>query len=128
MNLTELLLLTDENIDPSVVDFLRQKGFDVMDIKEMNWRGKLDIDILKEAHKQNRVVVTHDDDFGKLVFRSKIPFSGILYLRPGHFFPERTVQALERLLTLPQLDCITPFILVIEDKITHIKIRLRNSI
>lgn len=32
------------------------------------------------------------------------------------------------LLALPQLDCIPPFILVVEDKITHIKIRLRNSV
>lgn len=128
MNLTEFQLLTDENIDPSVVEFLRQTGFDVLDIKEMGWRGRLDIDILKEAHKQNRVVVTHDDDFGKLVFRSKISFTGILYLRPGHFFPVKTVQALKRLFVQAELDCIPPFILVIEDKTTHIKIRLRNSV
>jgi predicted nuclease of predicted toxin-antitoxin system len=128
MKFTEFKLLTDENIDPLVVEFLRQKGFDVWDIKEMSWRGRLDIDILKEAHKQKRVVVTHDEDFGKLVFRSKIVFTGILYFRPGHFYPEKTIIALQRLFEQVEMECTPPFILVVEDKTTHIKIRLRNLV
>jgi predicted nuclease of predicted toxin-antitoxin system len=46
MKLKELHLLTDENIDPAVLGFLRQEGFDVVDIKEMGWQGKRDIEIL----------------------------------------------------------------------------------
>ena len=34
MNLHEFKLLTDENIDNEVLIFLRDKGFDVFDIKE----------------------------------------------------------------------------------------------
>jgi predicted nuclease of predicted toxin-antitoxin system len=126
MKLKELHLLTDENIDPAVLGFLRQEGFDVVDIKEMGWQGKRDIEILEEAHKQQRVVVTQDDDFGKLVFSVKMPFTGIIYLRPGHFFPERTIQAFKTVFLQETLDYIPPFILVIDDKSTHIKIRLRN--
>ena len=93
MKIKDLHLLTDENIDPVVLSFLRQEGLNVVDIKEMGWQGKKDIEILIEAHKQQRVVVTQDDDFGKLVFSVKMPFNGIIYLRPGHFFPERTIKA-----------------------------------
>lgn len=126
MKIKDLRLLTDENIDPAVLSFLRQEGFDVADIKEMGWQGRKDIEILVEAHKQQRVVVTQDDDFGKLVFSVKIPFTGIIYLRPGHFFPERTIKAFKTVFLQEVLDYIPPFILVVDDKSTHIKIRLRN--
>lgn len=34
MKLNDFPLLTDENIDPNVVAYLRQRKFDVFDIKE----------------------------------------------------------------------------------------------
>jgi predicted nuclease of predicted toxin-antitoxin system len=95
-------------------------------IPEMGWQGRRDIDILIQATIQNRVVVTQDDDFGKIVFTTSTAFIGIIYLRPGHFFPERTIAALQNLLTHDELDYSIPFILVVEDKISYIKIRLRN--
>ena len=39
MKLLEIKLLTDENISPKVVTFLRQSGFDVIDTKEQQWFG-----------------------------------------------------------------------------------------
>jgi predicted nuclease of predicted toxin-antitoxin system len=126
MRLTEFKLLADENIEPQVVAFLRSQEFDVTYIPEMGWQGRRDIDILIEATIQNRVVITQDDDFGKIVFTTSTPFIGIIYLRPGHFFPERTIAALQNLLTHDELDYSIPFILVVEDKISYIKIRLRN--
>ena len=126
MKLAKFQLLADENIEPQVVAFLRSKQFDVAYIREMGWQGRRDVDILAEATAQNRVVVTHDDDFGKIVFTTSTPFIGIIYLRPGHFFPERTIMALQNLLTHNELDYSIPFILVVEDKIKYIKIRLRN--
>lgn len=126
MKLSEFQLLADENIEPQVVAFLRSQKFDVTYIPEMGWQGRQDIDILVKATEQNRVVITQDDDFGKIVFTTSTPFIGIIYLRPGHFFPERTIIALQNLLTHNELDYSIPFILVVEDKTTYIKIRLRN--
>jgi len=40
MKLRTLKILTDENISPKVVSFLRQDGFDVLDTKEQQWYGK----------------------------------------------------------------------------------------
>ncbi len=126
MKLSEFRLLADENIEPQVVAFLRSQQFDVTYIPEMGWRGRQDIDILVEATAQNRVVITQDDDFGKIVFTTSTPFIGIIYLRPGHFFAERTIISLQSLFTHNELDYSIPFILVVEDKITYTKIRLRN--
>jgi predicted nuclease of predicted toxin-antitoxin system len=126
MKLTEFKLLADENIEPQVVEFLRSQGFNVTYVPELGWQGRQDIDILTEATDQNRVVITQDDDFGKIIFTTSTPFVGIIYLRPGHFFPERTIASLQNLLSHNELDYSIPFILVVEDKINYIKIRLRN--
>jgi predicted nuclease of predicted toxin-antitoxin system len=126
MKLNEFKLLADENMEPQVVAFLRSEKFDVTYIPEMGWQGRRDIEILAEATNQNRVVVTQDDDFGKIIFTTSTPFVGIIYLRPGHFFPERTIASLQNLLSHNELDYSIPFILVVEDKINYIKIRLRN--
>ena len=35
-------ILTDENVSPKVVSYLRKKGLDVIDTKEEKWHGKED--------------------------------------------------------------------------------------
>jgi predicted nuclease of predicted toxin-antitoxin system len=37
-----LKILTDENISPRVVSFLRGKGLDVINVKEQGWQGSAD--------------------------------------------------------------------------------------
>lgn len=44
MNILGYRLLTDENIHPEVVKYLRFKGFDVFDTKEEGLRGKKDME------------------------------------------------------------------------------------
>ena len=43
MTLRDYGLLTDENIDPAVVNFFRAENFDVLDVKESGWFGKTDM-------------------------------------------------------------------------------------
>lgn len=59
-------LLTDENIDPDVVAGLRRLGFDVLDVVESGRAGVGDVELLRWAVSQGRVIVTHDADFGTL--------------------------------------------------------------
>ena len=37
MKLLDVKILTDENISPKVVSFLRNVGLDVLDVKEQHW-------------------------------------------------------------------------------------------
>ncbi len=124
MTIRDFDLLTDENIDPLIVQFLREAGFDVLDVKEEGWAGRKDSELLPIAHQQSRVVVTHDSDFGTLVFTQGEPFTGILYLRPGHFDAEPHQQSLETILA-SELALSAPFILIAENTGTKIKVRLR---
>jgi len=125
MTLKHFSLLTDENIHPAIVQYLRKIGFDVFDIKEQNLQGSYDIDILKISHHQNRVIVTQDSDFGTLVFTENIDFTGIIYLRPGHFQPSFHIETFHKLLN-EDINIHQPFFIVAEKKERNIKIRVRQ--
>lgn len=66
MRLGDLSLVADENVHPEVVQALRRQGFDVLDVKESGWIGSSDLEVLRRAFAENRIVLTHDSDFGKL--------------------------------------------------------------
>ena len=125
MKLRDYAFLTDENIDAEVVAYLRQEGLDVVDIKEQQWFGMPDIEILQKSYEQNRVVISQDSDFGTLVYRDNIDFCGIIYLRPGHISATIHVQTIKTmLLTSIEVDC--PFIIIAENNKGYVKIRVRQ--
>ncbi len=84
-------LLADENVHPEVVAFLREEGCDILSVSEQKRFGLPDIEALRLARKSKRVVLTHDRDFGGLAVLNVRPFTGIVYLRPGHINAEFTI-------------------------------------
>lgn len=62
--------LADMGISPHVVDELRQRGHDAIHLQDQGL-GKLpDPDILRKAREENRILLTHDLDFGELLAAS----------------------------------------------------------
>jgi predicted nuclease of predicted toxin-antitoxin system len=127
MKLKELLLFTDENIDPEFLNYLRTQGFDVFDVKENRLSGSMDDVLLALAFEQNRIIITLDSDFGTLIYRDNHLFLGIIYLRPGHFKTEYHIEIWESLMQL-DIDLISPFIMVLEQDKLGIKLRLKNNL
>jgi predicted nuclease of predicted toxin-antitoxin system len=84
VKLTEFSILADENIQPAVITFLREQGLDVFSFPEQGQYGLSDAEILRFAVETDRIVLTHDSDFGGLVILNEQSFVGILYVRPGH--------------------------------------------
>jgi predicted nuclease of predicted toxin-antitoxin system len=118
-------LLADENIHPDVITYLRQHECDVRSIAEEELFGSSDRSVLRTAHADGRVVLTHDSDFGTLVITQDEPFIGIIYLRPGHIRAEFTIQTLRTIDTQP-LDVQPSFILVAEQRDQTVQIRTRQ--
>ena len=118
-------LLTDENVHPNVVAFLVQQAFDVLDVRRSGLIGTDDRTLLRRAYAEQRTVVTHDRDFGKLVIAAEEPFYGVLYLRPGHLDPSFTIATLRSVLDA-DLTPEPPFILVAERQQGRVQIRLRH--
>lgn len=125
MRLADFKLLTDENINTILIDFLKEQSCDVLHVYDVGLAHTPDTDILTWANDNDRVVVTLDDDFGKLVFKEKQHFIGIVRLRPGHLVGSLHKKTLLAILDAT-LDLTPPFLLVAERKPDHIQIRYRT--
>ena len=76
------------------------------------------------ARKENRVIITHDSDFGSLAIRTGESVVGVLYLRPGHIDSDFTIQTLQAVLKA-EIEIAPPFIIVARRKEDDITIRIR---
>ena len=64
--------LSDECVDAGLVSRLRVAGHDVSYTAEMS-SGASDVDVLRQAQAETRLLLTEDKGFGDLVFRLKLP-------------------------------------------------------
>jgi predicted nuclease of predicted toxin-antitoxin system len=80
--------------------------------------------LLRIAVAQNRIVVTHDSDFGTLAIHQREPLVGILYLRPAHVDPQFTISTIDAVLQADR-DLVPPFLLVAKRTENRVRIRMR---
>lgn len=74
-------LILNENISRTVAQSLRERGHDVLAVKE-TMRGADDVAIVARANAESRLIVTQDKDFGELAFRRGLNSGcGILLFR-----------------------------------------------
>jgi predicted nuclease of predicted toxin-antitoxin system len=119
-------LLADENIHPEVVEALAAKGKQITAVRAEGLAGRQDREILRHAHTRGWVVMTHDSDFGALAIRMGEPYTGIIYLRPGHISPSFVLDVLEALDTV-SLETGPPFLVVAERREDTVRVRVRSS-
>ena len=89
----------NENVPGDCVAVLRQRGHDVLWVREIA-RGSGDDAVLAKAQSEARVLITFDKDFGELVFRrGKAASRGIVLFRLRKLSPDfvarRVAQILE---------------------------------
>jgi predicted nuclease of predicted toxin-antitoxin system len=74
-------IIANENVSATVIRELRMRGHDVVSVKE-SMRSAPDFAILERAAEEDRLVLTHDKDFGVLAFRWGLPAaSGVILFR-----------------------------------------------
>jgi predicted nuclease of predicted toxin-antitoxin system len=83
----------DENVNGAVAHGLRLQGIDVTTTRDADLIGAIDEEHLAFATAENRVIVTHDDDFLKLARRSP-SHPGIVYSHPRNCSIGRLVHGL----------------------------------
>jgi len=72
--------LADESCDFAVVRALRTAGFDVLSISESTPRAE-DSEVIGLALREERIVLTEDKDFGRLVYSHGQETLGVIFLR-----------------------------------------------
>ena len=98
MRPSALRFLTDENVSPRLVAFLRGRGHDVLDVKERGWHGTTDVSLLRTAARSRRIVISHDRDFGTLAINQRQPCYGVLYLRLRDQRPRNAIRVVREFL------------------------------
>lgn len=104
-------LLADVNIAVQVVAWLRGRGVDVASVYERGLAHFDDDAILELGLVEERFVLTHDSDFGKLAIVEGRPIHGVIFLRPGDDPPDVVTAGLGALL-LADVDWKPPLIAV----------------
>lgn len=125
MLIKDYSFITDENIPPQVVSFIRNTGIDVFDIKEQGLSSTSDASIIQLAIETNRIILTQDSDFGTLFFKEAMKLTGIVYIRPGHAASSELIKIISSLFN-QEIDITIPFIIVAELLSDKIKIRIRE--
>lgn len=90
-----LKLLIDVNVGFLVETWLRENGYDISSVRDLD-PTQPDNEILSKAVAEQRIVITLDKDFGELVYKSRLPHAGVLLLRLD------TATSREKLSSLPK--------------------------
>ena len=84
MTSVALRFLADESCDFAVVRTLRADGYDVHAVSEAMPRTD-DRAVIEQASREQRILLTEDKDFGRLVFASHADSAGVILIPfPGN--------------------------------------------
>jgi len=93
-----LRFLVDVGVGKQVEKWLKEKGYDVKAVRDINPRAK-DIEILKLAIAESRMIITMDKDFGELIYKSGKSHCSVLILRLENATGDTKVKLIERILS-----------------------------
>ena len=73
--------------------FLREAGYEAIDVRDTGLRGAKDKEILEFANQHGATVITADVGFSGLFFLSSIQHNGLVVLRvPNSFSIDQTIK------------------------------------
>lgn len=113
--------LVDECIGPTVAEWLKQNGYNVISIYD-DLQGIDDNMVLEKALLENRVLITSDKDFGEIIFKNNKQHCGVILLRLINEKPINKIVILKNLLQNYHQDILGNFIVVTEKTVRITKI------
>jgi predicted nuclease of predicted toxin-antitoxin system len=84
----------------TAVHALRRTGHDITHLEELCLRTLADIEIVKLAREERRVVLTFDLDFADIVAATNEPFPSVIIFRLRRGRPARVLARLEAVLSM----------------------------
>lgn len=81
--------LADMGISPRTVAFLRSLGHDAIHLHEQGLDRLPDPGILTKAYQEQRILLTHDLDFGELMAASQASLPSVIIFRLRNMQPDQ---------------------------------------
>ncbi len=113
--------LADMGISHRTVAFLRSLGHDALHLREQGLERWPDSDILRKALEEERILLTHDLDFGELVAASGGRLPSVVIFRLRNMRPDAVHPALRQVLMRYSVELTQGVIL----SVTEGQVRLR---
>ncbi|MGC9027875.1 MAG: DUF5615 family PIN-like protein [bacterium] len=89
--------LIDVGASNKVEQWLQNRGYDVKCIRKINPR-LTDVEILKIAVSERRMIITMDKDFGELIYHCGLAHAGVMLLRLGDAHSKEKIKVVENIL------------------------------
>jgi predicted nuclease of predicted toxin-antitoxin system len=70
--------IIDMPLSPVLADWLRQQGHDAVHVSDLGLAKALDVEILEFAHREQRVVITADLDYPRLLALAQVEGPGLI--------------------------------------------------
>ena len=106
--------LLDENISRTTQLFLTALKHDVKSIHDYKMHGCEDVDVLRKASLDNRIVITQDLDFGNLL-NHPVYYTGVIILRLEDQTPKKINKTLKPLLKKIDNKTLSKSLVVVSD-------------
>lgn len=92
------MIISDENIDHSLITSIRALGIEVYSVYESN-RGIRDEAVIESSRNPPRIILTEGKDFGEWVFAHNVKEISVLFLRYHFNETEAMREVLTKLLS-----------------------------
>ena len=109
--------LVDECTGPAVAAWLGSQGYNVASIHDDS-PGVSDLEVLRRAVHESRILVTNDKDFGEWAYRAGLEHHGIVLLRLDDERTGNKIRVLESVLKQFASELPARFVVVTD---THIR-------
>ena len=106
--------LVDMPLSPELAVWLAQRGHDAEHVSKLGLAQAADGEILERARGQQRVVVTADLDYPRLLALAQLDGPGLILFRGGNYSEQETMDRLKRALEVIPEEELPNSVVVIE--------------
>lgn len=73
--------LIDANLSPKIANLLKDKGHDAVHVLDINFHKATDQEIIELAVSEDRVIITSDHDFSRILSQSKAIRPSLIFIK-----------------------------------------------
>jgi len=111
----------DENLPVEVAELLKKAGYDAITVSEQNLVGTSDINLANLCQKENRILVTLDNDFADIRTYRPDRFPGIIVMRLSLQDKPHVLEAFQRIIRLFDAEPIEHHLWLVEEERVRIR-------
>jgi predicted nuclease of predicted toxin-antitoxin system len=90
--------LADMGLAHNTMVFLRSQGHDALHLRDQGLQRLSDNEIIEKARAENRIILTHDLDFGRIIALSGAQIPSVITFRLANMKPTAVNQHLSEIL------------------------------